>query len=323
MKVTVLGTGIYGLALASMLAKNGANVCMWTENEDKYKEWEKHKNIKSIIDYKLPDNIRLTKSYEDALKDANLIILVCASKYLNKVLVNIKPYYDKNVPICVATKGINDEDGSFFSDNIKDVLNTKKVAVLSGPTFAVDILSCEPVALALATKSKKVFKLIKSLLSSDTLKLRRSRDLIGVQICGSVKNIIAIASGILNGLGHSESTSAFLINESLHDIKNLIHALKGKKRTILSYAGVGDLLMTSMSSKSRNFSFGKIVATGNKKKIDEYLNTITVEGYTTLKTILKLLDKKNIDVPLFKLINDIIDGNKKPEILLEFLVTKE
>ena len=325
MKIAVLGTGVYGLAIASALAKNNNNVYMWTENSGKVNEWQETHNLKSIApSYKMPKNIIITDSFEVALSNAKIIFITCASRYAKDTVNSIKQLYKKNTPICIASKGIEEKTGKLLSEIVKETLPTNSIAVISGPTFAIDMMNNEPVALAIAATNIHTRNLIISALSNDTLKLRKSSDIIGVQICGSVKNIIAIASGILGGLGYSESTQAFLINESLHDIKNLIRYLGGKPKTILSFAGVGDLLMTSMSKKSRNYSFGYVIgSTGDIKAINEYLNQNTVEGYFTLKTVLKLLNKKHINIPLIYLIDDIINGKKDPHDLANFLINKK
>lgn len=324
MKVAVLGTGAYGLAIASMLAKNKHDVYMWSENKEKCKEWEESHNLKSVmLDYEMPDNISVSNNIENIIKDSKIIFITSASRYADEVSRKILPYYKKGTPICIASKGIEETTCKLLSNVVSSILHTNCVCVISGPTFAIDMIHGEPVALAIASNNKRVRKIVKDSLSNDTLKLRKSSDMIGVQICGSVKNIIAIASGILGGLGYSESTQAFLINESLHDIKDLIFFLGGKPKTILSYAGVGDLLMTCMSTKSRNYSFGYVIgSTKDPVKIKEFLDTHTVEGYFTLKTVIKLLNKKLIHIPLIVLINEIIDGKKDPHELANFLINK-
>ena len=325
MKVALIGTGAYGLAIASALAKNKHDVWMWTNNKEKYDEWKKSHNLKSIMPkYKMPDNITLTESMEEAVKNAKIIFLTCASKYVGSVSKEIKPYYKKGTPVCIASKGLEEATGNLLSNVVRDNLNTGTITVISGPTFAVDMINNEPVALAIASSSFRAQNTVLKALRNDTLKLRKSKDMIGVQICGSVKNIIAIASGILGGLGYSESTQAFLINESLHDIKDLIYYLGGRQKTILSFAGVGDLLMTSMSKKSRNYSFGYVIGSAkNKKEVKDFLDTHTVEGYNTLKIVLRLLDRKKIKIPLITLIDDIVEGKKNPHDLADFLISKE
>lgn len=325
MKIALIGTGAYGLAIASALVKNKHNVMMWTENKDKFKEYQETGNLKSINEtFIMPKEMRLSLSLEDTIKDAKAIFITCASKYVGSITKDISKYYEKDIPICIASKGIDEENGELLSNIVKKNLKTKKIAVISGPTFAVDMLNNNPVALAIASVDFNTKYYIARIMRNDTLKLRVSRDVIGVQICGSIKNIIAIASGILGGLGYTESTQAFLINESLHDIKKLISLLGGRKGTILSFAGVGDLLMTSMSKKSRNYSFGYVIGTAkNKKEISDFLEHNTVEGYNTLKIVVKLLNKKKINIPLIYVINDIVMGKKDSHYLADFLISKK
>ncbi len=325
MKISLIGTGVFGLAIASCLAKNNHEITMWSEDDTKVQEYNKTGNLKSIIEtYDLPNNIKITGSIQEALKDPDIIFITCSSKYVSSVAKSMLPFYKKGTPICIASKGIEEKSGQLLSNIIKNILPTKNIAVISGPTFAIDVINNEPVALAIAGTNNKTVKVIINALSGPALKLRKSSDIIGIQICGSVKNIIAIASGILSGLGYSESTQAFLINESLHDIKHLIRLLKGKGRTVLSFAGVGDLLMTSMSKKSRNYSFGYIIgSTKDPKEVNKYLEKNTVEGYYALKTVINLLNEKNIDIPLIYLINDIVDGKKDAHFLADFLINKK
>lgn len=323
MKITVMGVGAYSIGISLMLAKKSENqIMLWTENKDKLNEFKESHKISSIYNNILPDNINVTDSYEEAIKNTNLIFLITSAKYILDVCKNIKPYYN-NSPICIAAKGIDHNTLNVLSNVVKNTLNTKNITVISGPTFAIDLMNNEPTALAIAGLNRNSINLVKRNLANNTLKLRNSSDIIGIQLCGSVKNIIAIAAGILKGLGYSESTQAFLINESLHDMKNIIHALGGKRKTILSFAGIGDLLLTCSSEKSRNYSFGYIIgSTKNKDKIKEYLNNNTVEGYYTLNSIYKMLEKKGIDIPLITLINDIVSNNKDPETLATFLINK-
>ena len=324
MKITIIGTGAYSIGIALMLAKKKENqIMLWSENEELVKEVIETKKVPNIFpNVILPDNIMVTGSYEEAMKDTSLIFLITSAKYLLSVCQNILPFYH-NEPICIASKGIEHTTLSPLSKLVKNTLNTKNVSVISGPTFAIDLVNNEPAALAIAGYNQKTIKIVKDNLANETLKLRKSSDIIGVQLCGSIKNIIAIAAGILKGLGYSESTQAFLINESLHDMKNIIHALGGKKKTILSFAGIGDLLLTCSSTKSRNYSFGYVIgSTKNKEEITNYLKNNTVEGYYTLNSIYKMLQKKGIEIPLITLINNIVCNGQNPDDLAEFLIKK-
>ncbi len=195
MKITILGTGNYSIALALMIAKKeNVDIIMWSENKDYVKEFNKTHKISKIFDnMELPLSIHLTNSYQEALLNTEAIFIACAARYVDDVSESIKPYYVKNTPICIASKGIEETTGNFLSNIVKKSLKSRNVSVLSGPTFAIDMVNNEPVALALAGTNNKTIRFFKNILSNDTLKIRKSSDLIGIQICGSVKNIIAIA----------------------------------------------------------------------------------------------------------------------------------
>ena len=325
MKISVIGLGIYSLAISKALAKNKNNkIVIWTENPKKLEEFKKTKKLISIVDTDIPKNISVTTSIKDAVENTNIIYIITASKYVDITTNKIKPYYNKNTPICIASKGIEESREELLSNIVKNTLKTNNIAVISGPTFAIDIINNEPVALALASTSKKAKEYVLNTLSNDTLKLRPSKDLIGIQMCGAVKNVIAIASGILSGLGYSNSTQSFLINESLHDIKDIIKLFGGKPKTILSFAGVGDLMLTCTSTKSRNFSFGYTIgSTKDPKKINEYLANNTVEGYNTLDIIYKMIHKKGIEIKLITTIYNIVYNSEDPNTLAKFLITKK
>ena len=325
MKITVFGTGAYGISIAMMLSKKEDNeIVLWSESKNKIDEFNKNHRFDSIFpNIEIPQNISITNSYEDAMQDSSIIFLVTSAKHILEVTNNMKKYY-KGTPLCIASKGIENTTLSLLSTLVKKNLKTNNIAVISGPTFAIDLINNEPCALAIASYKKKTLNIVKENLENDTLKLRPSSDIIGIQLCGCIKNIIAIAAGILNGLGYSESTRSFLINESLHDIKNIIHVLGGKKKTILSFAGIGDLMLTCSSEKSRNFSFGKLIGeTKDKNKIDEYLKNNTVEGYYTLNSVKVMLQKKGIEIPLINIIYDIVNNGQNPEELATFLINKE
>ena len=324
MKISVIGLGMYSLAISRMLAKKENNkIMIWTENDAKYEEYKKTKKVVSVYDTEIPKNIKVSNSLEEVLKDAELIYIITASKYVDIVTEKMKEFYNSDVPICIASKGIEESREELLSNIVKDNLKTKNIAVISGPTFAVDIINNEPVALALASKSNKAKEYVLNTLANDTLKLRPSKDMIGIQMCGATKNVIAIASGILSGLGYSNSTQSFLINESLHDIKDIIKIFGGKPKTILSFAGVGDLMLTCTSTKSRNFSFGYTIgSTKDPKKIHEYLVNNTVEGYNTLEVIYKMLNKRGTPIDLITTIYNIVYNEEDPNTLASFLITQ-
>lgn len=322
MKITVLGAGAYGCALAQILSENKNEVTIWTPFEEEAKTLTEERQTPKLPNVTIYNDIQITTDLEKALENSKLIVEAIPTAFLSSSIKEVKKYY-KNTPICIATKGIEQKTNLFVYDVVKNILKTDKIAVISGPSFAVDIAHNYPVGLTLACQDKETIDLTFKALANNHFKLRKSHDIIGTELCGSVKNIIAIASGILKGLNMPESTSAMLITESLHDIRALIKGLGGDGNTVLSYAGFGDLLLTATSPKSRNYSFGLLIGSKvSKEEIDNYIKNTTIEGLYTLKSISELVKNKDVDMPIINLMEKIIYEHKAPEELVNFLVEK-
>ena len=322
MKITVLGAGAYGCALAQILSENKNEVTIWTPFEEEVKTLTEERQTPKLPNVTIYNNIQITTDLKKALENSKLIVEAIPTAFLSSSIKEVKKYY-KNTPICIATKGIQQKRNLFVYAVVKNILKTDKIAVISGPSFAVDIAHNYPVGLTLACQDKETIDLTFKALANNHFKLRKSHDIIGTELCGSVKNIIAIASGILKGLNMPESTSAMLITESLHDIRALIKGLGGDGNTVLSYAGFGDLLLTATSPKSRNYSFGLLIGSKvSKEEIDNYIKNTTIEGLYTLKSISQLVKNKDVDMPIINLMEKIIYEHKAPEELVNFLVEK-
>ena len=322
MKVGVLGAGAFGLALSHILVKNKVTVEMWTHNEEEAKILDKKRISKKLDGYKIPKEIKFSTNLEETVNGKDLIVMAIPAFAFEDVTKQLSKYIKKNQPVLIATKGIQQNTCLFLNDVFAKYLKNS-VAVISGPTFAVDMIKDAPIGFSMATKSHKTEMVIRKCFENSTTKFRRTRDITGIEICGSIKNVMAIASGMLEGMGVTDSTRALFLTESMNDIKELIDALGGKKKSILSFAGFGDILMTCTSKNSRNFSFGYLIGSGaSKKEIDKYLENTTVEGMYTLKSIHKLVRRKKVKMPIINLIHDIIEGKKDKEEMLSFLIQK-
>ena len=322
MKVGVLGAGAFGLALSHILVKNKVTVEMWTHNEEEVKVLDKKRISKKLDGYKIPKEIKFSTNLEETVNGKDLIVMAIPAFAFEDVTKQLSKYIKKNQPVLIATKGIQQNTCLFLNDVFSKYLKNS-VAVISGPTFAVDMIKDAPIGFSMATKNHKTEMVIRKCFENSTTKFRRTRDITGIEICGSIKNVMAIASGMLEGMGVTDSTRALFLTESMNDIKELIDALGGKKKSILSFAGFGDILMTCTSKNSRNFSFGYLIGSGaSKKEIDKYLENTTVEGMYTLKSIHKLVRRKKVKMPIINLIHDIIEGKKDKEEMLRFLIQK-
>ena len=274
MNVAIIGTGAYGMALASVFYNNKCKIKMWTNSEE-----EKNillKNGKSDkVDFVIHKDIVISTDMKVVVDSAELIIIAIPAKFLDSTSKELKKYYNNKQVICIASKGIEQNTCRFLYDVVRENINTNNIAIISGGTFAVDIVYKVPIGLTLATRSNTARDVLLKYMQNDYVKLRHTRDIVGTEICGAIKNVIAITSGMLDGMGYPISTSSMFITESLHDIKALIKALGGNKKTILSFAGFGDLLLTCTSVKSRNYTLGKIIGEGkSKEEINKYIQLI-------------------------------------------------
>lgn len=325
MKIAILGTGAYGIALSLMFNKNVNDIVLWTKFKEEKELLEKKRgNDKVLPNIKIPNNIKITNDFDDAINDANLIVIAVPAAFVEDMGQLLKDKLKDDQHICIASKGIERDTCTFVHEILLRNVSTDKLAVISGPSFAIDIANMNPIGLSVATTNKETECLLRKTLENDSLKLRTTDDIIGVEICGSIKNIIAIAAGMISGMNYPESTQAMFITESLHDIKSLIDALGGNKNTILSFAGVGDLMLTATSTKSRNFRLGYLIGSNtDKEEVDNYINNTTIEGLYTLKSIYKLLGDRKVDMPIIDLIYDIIYNGEDPKKIITFLIEKD
>lgn len=321
MKISILGAGAFGLALASIFKENNNDVTVWSRFEEEVASLREKNTNEKIKNIKLPSGIKYTSNLKDTVESSELLVIAIPAEFVDDLVKQLKTLVKKQY-ILIASKGIENDTFSFLEEVVRRGINTRKIAVISGPTFAIDIVKNYPVAFTLASRSWMTREVIKKTLINSHVKVRPSRDVVGVEVCGAIKNVISIASGMIEGMNYPESTKAMFITESLHDLKNLIKALGGNKKTILTFAGFGDLLMTATSTKSRNFTFGKMLGENRpKEEIEKYKKETTIEGLYTLESIYNLIKKKKVYMPIIYLIKDIVDGKKEAKSLIDLLTS--
>lgn len=309
MKIGFLGTGAYAIAL-SHLIKNDINITMWTKFEDeKTMLLENRENKMVLKNYKFREDIIITNDLEECIKDSNIIIIAIPSKFLKELYSDIKKYIKPNQILCLASKGIDSE--GFNTDIIKKYLNND-IVVLSGPTFAVDIINNIPIGLTLASDNNDNIKLINKIFNN--VVLETSNDIKGVQLCGAIKNVYAIGMGIIDGLNYPISTKALYLTMCIKEVELLLTKINCNKETILTLAGIGDLYLTCNSENSRNFTFGTMIS--KNEDFSKYLDKTTVEGVDALKTIQKKIIN-DINCPIFNAIYNIVYNKASIQILID------
>lgn len=317
MKITVLGAGAYGVALATILnEKNDVTVYSVIKSEiDSLTET--YRNEKLFPNIEISRKIKFTNNIDEALNDTSFIVIAIPTNYLSDTVNLLNNKINKDINICIASKGINNKECKFAYDIVHDILKTDNISVLAGPSFAIDTIKKENIILSLAGNNIKDLKKF----FPSFIKIETTSDIIGVELCGTLKNIFAISCGILDGMNTSESTKSSYLTKIINETMNIICKFNGLKETILLSCGIGDIILTCSSKKSRNFSLGYLIGSkSDKDKIEDYLKNTTVEGLDAIISIKKVFEEKNIKSEIIDLIYDIILNNDDPKKLLNYIV---
>ncbi len=302
-KVAVIGSGAWGLAIAGLLARNGQVVMALSQYEVEAKEINKKYG-------QLAFPILASTNFKLVVEDSDFVFVVVPSDAVLSVLKSlVKEKISTKVKIIICSKGIDSKGLQLFSDCIKQELPNNNYAVLAGPNFAGEVAESLPTTTTIASPDKKSALEIVNLLKNDNFLPVISSDVVSTQIFGSIKNILAIGCGIIDGLKLGENAKAALIIEGILEASLLVKKLGGKpQESFISPCGLGDLFLTCSSKKSRNNSLGFLIGSG--KKIEEILsNGTTFEGFKASESMIKFAKKHQIALPLCEKINQILHGN--------------
>jgi len=315
-KIGVIGGGAWGTALALLLADNGHDVALWMYEKDLAEETQRgRENRVYLPGFALPANITVTPSLEAAVSGRPFVLSVAPSHTVRAVSKQFAHYLADNAVIVSASKGIEIETLLPLSNVFRETLPSKfnkRLCFLSGPSFAKEVAQRMPTAVALASYEPVAGSLVQNLMSTSYFRVYTNADVIGVELGGSVKNVIAIAAGVLEGLGFGYNTMAALLTRGLAEMTRLGTALGSDPRTFSGLAGMGDLVLTCTGGLSRNRTLG--VRLGKGEKLDDILkSTKTVaEGVKTAKAARELARKNNIEMPIVEEVYSILYEGKDP-----------
>ena len=311
MNVTILGCGAFGSALAYMFKENNCNLKMWNKFDDRF----------DTLREKF-DGVFFTTNMKEAIEDDSLIVIAVPVKFFEDTIKELSNCYT-NQDILIATKGIDTKTGMLSSDIVNKYIDCKNIGAISGGSFAVDMMDKKIVGLTLGTSSNMLKDRIKELFDNEYLKIQYYDDIVGVQLCGAVKNVIAIGHGILDGANFPESSRFLFLTDAIYEIIDIIRFVGGNEKTIMSYAGIDDIMMTCTSSKSRNYSFGLLIGKNSpKEEIDKYIEETTIEGLSSLEGIKKLLGEDMNKFVICNTIYNILYNNHSYHELVDVLVKK-
>jgi glycerol-3-phosphate dehydrogenase (NAD(P)+) len=321
--ISIYGSGAFGTALALSCLRAGQNVTLITHQpEIALQLTEQRCNHRYLPEIILPDSLSITADLT-ALKSSNLILLATPAQSLFDVLVDLKPYLDQKCPLILCAKGIDRQHQMLLSEVAKQQI-TNPIALLSGPSFAIEIAQNHPTAVMLAADSLDLAIDLSKALRHANFRCYATNDVVGIQVAGAVKNVIAIASGIVYGRSFGMNTRAALLSRGLAEMCRLGLAMGAKQETFLGLAGTGDLILTGTSDLSRNFRFGKIWGeTLSREKTIEKMAGKTVEGFATAEVLKKIATQHQVRMPICENVYDLLYTDKPLQDIIESLLSRQ
>jgi len=323
--ITILGAGSWGTAIAILLSQNGKPTLLWGHNADHISTMtSSHCNARYLPGIQLPDTLTLTNNLDEAVSFASNIIVAVPSYAFRSTLEILVPRLDDNVRIAWASKGIETETNKLLHEVAEDVLGKKMpLAVISGPTFASEVAAGMPTALTIASRSSRFANDLATRLHDTYFRAYTCDDVIGVEVGGAIKNVLAIAAGIADGLGFGANTRAAVITRGLVEMTRLGIALGGEQTTFMGLAGLGDLVLTCTDDKSRNRRLGLGIAQG--KTPEQARNDIgqVVEGIQTSRAVYELASKHRVEMPICEQVYHVLFEQREARVAVSELFNRE
>lgn len=306
--ISIIGGGAWGTALAQTLAHNGTAVTLWAREPEIVDDINvRHVNRVFLPGIELTHALRATSDIA-AVARADVILAVPPAQHLRSVMGNVARHLAADVPVVVCSKGIERETGRFVGDVLEDVAPQVQRAVLSGPSFAADVARGLPSALTLACRNETLGRQLAAALSSRQMRLYWSSDVIGAELGGAVKNVLAIAAGIVEGRGLGTSAHAAIVTRGFAELRRFGEAMGARPETLLGLSGLGDLILTCGSMQSRNMSLGR--ALGEGRSLADILGSrsAVTEGVYTAAALVRLANAKGVEMPIAEAVHSIVEG---------------
>lgn len=318
--IGVVGGGAWGTALAAVAARAGRKVVLWAREAEVVASInDRRENNSFLPGVPLPEGIRATGEIAD-LKNADAILMVAPAQFVRPVSAALQPYLKIDVPVVICAKGIEQSTGKLLSEVLAETMPRRPLAALSGPTFAHEVAKGLPAAVTLASSHERMVPALTAAIGLPTFRPYGSGDIVGVQVGGAVKNVIAIAAGVVVGRKLGENARAALITRGMAEMLRFATALGGEAETIMGLSGLGDMILTCGSAQSRNMSLG--IALGEGKTLADVLagRTSVSEGVYTAKIVAKIAQDKSLYMPISTAVTEILSGARAIGAVIEDLL---
>jgi len=320
----VIGAGSLRTALALVLARNGSTVHLWDADIDHINSLIKDRcNNRHLPGILFSDNLHPVTDFIQDPHSIEELVIVVPCEALDEVLTRIKAAKLLNLKVCLASKGLDPNILSLNHEIVNKKLGDVPVSILSGPSFAMEVAAEMPTALTLASSISETAQRFSKLFHNDNFRIYTHDDVVGVQIGGAVKNVMAIAAGISDGLGFGANTRSALITRGLAEIMRLGIAMGGRAETFMGLAGLGDLVLTCTDNQSRNRRFGIALAEGKSPEQARKEIAQAVEGVRTVDTVVKLARQYNIEMPISEQVKKVIDGDVQAREAVQALLKRD
>ncbi len=325
MTIAVIGAGSWGTAIASVLATNGHEVSLWARDTAAAASINKERrNPRYLSEHLLHEGIVATADLAEAVAYAQAVVVVTPSKSLREIAGALQPLVGEDTPILVCTKGVEEDTGFVPCQIFAEVLgNESRLAALSGPNHAEEIILGVPAATVIASTSSACAEYFQGLFANENFRVYTSPDVLGVELCAAIKNIVAIACGVSYGVGFGDNTAAMIITRGMAEMARLVRACGGEERTCMGLAGTGDLIATCMSEHSRNRRFGRMVAEGFTLEDFTAKSHMVAEGAYACKSVCQLAEKLGVDVPIAKAVRSVVWEGASPQEMGRALLDRD
>ncbi len=321
--VSILGAGSFGVALSVLLTNNGHKVTLRCSDGQKAEKLGRERQLDTLPGVRLPDSVRVTGDIREACEGKDIIILAAASVYIRELARSMAPYVPEGQIVVSAAKGIEEDTLKTLSEQIEEELPRVKIAVLSGPSHAEEVGRGLPTTCVVGSAEEAVAETVRGIFMSEVFRVYTNPDVKGIELAGALKNVIALAAGMVDGLGYGDNAKAALITRGLAELTRLASAMGCREETMYGLAGIGDLVVTCASMHSRNRRAGILIGQG--AAVEEAMSEVNmvVEGVYSARAGLTLARRYGVEMPIVESVNEVLFDGKSPAACMKELMLRD